>query len=77
MQRMEGELINNITKYKDFIGHYHSAGNPGRRDLDDEQEIYYPVVCRAILKTGFTGYFAHEFSPKDGMNSLRRAVIFS
>jgi hydroxypyruvate isomerase len=74
MQRMEGELINNITKYKDFIGHYHTAGNPGRKDLDDEQEIYYPAVCRAILKTGFTGYFAHEFSPKDGMNSLRRAV---
>jgi hydroxypyruvate isomerase len=74
MQRMEGELINNITKYKDVIGHYHTAGNPGRKDLDDEQEIYYPAVVRAILRTGFTGYFAHEFSPKDGMNSLRRAI---
>jgi len=74
LQRMEGELINNITKYKDVIGHYHTAGNPGRKDLDDEQEIYYPAVCRAILKTGFKGYLAHEFSPKDGMNSLRHAI---
>ena len=74
MQRMEGELINHINKYKDVIGHYHTAGNPGRKDLDDEQEIYYPAVVRAILKTGFNGYFAHEFSPKDGMNSLRRAI---
>jgi len=74
MQRMEGELINNITQYKDVIGHYHTAGNPGRKDLDDTQEIYYPAVVKAILKTGFTGYLAHEFSPKDGMNSLRRAV---
>jgi hydroxypyruvate isomerase len=75
MQRMEGELINNINKYKDVIGHYHTAGNPGRKDLDEEQEIYYPAVVKAILKTGFNGYFAHEFSPKDGMNSLRRAMI--
>ena len=74
LQRMEGELINNIANFKDVIGHYHTAGNPGRRDLDDEQEIYYPAVCKAILKTGFSGYLAHEFSPKDGMNSLRRAI---
>ncbi|MDR1959238.1 MAG: TIM barrel protein [Planctomycetaceae bacterium] len=74
MQRSEGELINNINTYHDVIAHYHTAGNPGRKDIDETQEIYYPAVVQAILKTGFTGYLAHEFSPKDGMNSLRRAV---
>jgi hydroxypyruvate isomerase len=74
LQRSEGDLINNINKYHSVIGHYHTAGNPGRRDIDETQEIYYPAVIQAILKTGFTGYLAHEFSPKNGMNSLRRAV---
>ena len=74
MQRMEGELINNIRKYKDVIAHYHTAGNPGRRDIDETQEIYYPAVVKAIIETGFQGILAHEFTPKNGMESLRRAV---
>lgn len=64
MQIMEGDLIRNITDYSDYIGHYHTAGNPGRRDLDDEQEIYYPAVMRAIAKTGYELYVGHEFGPK-------------
>ncbi len=74
MQRMEGDVINNIRKYKNVIGHYHTAGNPGRRDLDDQQELYYPPIIKAIKDTGYKGFVAHEFSPKNGIQSLREAV---
>ena len=74
MQIMEGNMIDNIRRYKDTIGHYHTAGVPGRRDLDDQQEIYYPAVIRAIKETGYKGFVAHEFIPKDGIQSLREAV---
>lgn len=74
MQRMEGDVINMIRAYKDVIGHYHTAGNPGRKDLDEHQELYYPPIVKAIKDTGYKGYVAHEFIPKDGINSLRRAV---
>ena len=76
MQKSEGNLIDTIGKYKDVIGHYHTAGVPGRKDLDEEQEINYPAVMKAILRTGFKGYVAHEFSPKsqDKLTSLRGAV---
>ena len=74
MQRSEGEIIGTIRKYADFIGHYHTGGNPGRNDIDQTQELYYPAIMRAILETGYTGFVAHEFMPRDGLNSLRRAV---
>ena len=76
MQRMEGDLINNIRKFKDVIGHYHTGGNPGRNEIDDTQEIYYPAVMKAILETGFKGFVAHEFVPRrrDKLASLRQAV---
>ena len=76
MQRMEGDLINNIRKYHSVIGHYHTAGNPGRNEIDDTQEINYPPVVKAILETGFKGFFAHEFIPSrnDKIASLRQAV---
>ena len=74
MQIMEGNLIDNIRKYKDVIGHYHTAGVPGRRDLDDQQEKYYPAIMRAIKETGYKGFVAHEFLPKNGIQSLRDAV---
>jgi len=74
MQIMEGNLIDNIRKYKDVIGHYHTAGVPGRNDLDDQQEIYYPAVMRAIKETGYKGFVAHEFRPKNGIQSLREGV---
>lgn len=65
-QIMEGDLIRTIqTHGAACFGHYHTAGNPGRHDLDDEQEIYYPAVVRAIAETGYDGYIGHEFSPKD------------
>ena len=76
MQVSEGNLIDTIRKNKDVIGHYHTAGCPGRRDLDEHQEIFYPAVMRAIVETGFKGFVAHEFSPKnqENLQSLRDAV---
>jgi len=64
MQIMEGDLIRTLTGAQAHIGHYHTAGNPGRNDLDQDQEIFYPPVLRAIAATGYSGYVAHEFIPK-------------
>ncbi|GIX07639.1 MAG: hydroxypyruvate isomerase [Candidatus Poribacteria bacterium] len=65
MQIMEGDLIRTITENIHYIGHFHTAGNPGRRDLDDAQEIYYPAVMRAIAGTDYDGFVGHEFVPKE------------
>ena len=74
---MNGDVIRRIRKYKDVIGHYHTAGNPGRCELDDSQEINYPAVMKEILATGYTGYVAHEFLPNwdDHKLSLRHAAM--
>jgi hydroxypyruvate isomerase len=64
MQIMEGDVIRTIRSAKDYIGYYHTAGNPGRNDLDEHQELYYPAILRAIKETGHTGYITHEFIPK-------------
>ena len=76
VQIMNGDVIRRIRQYKDFIGHYHVAGNPGRAELDDTQEINYPPVMKAILETDFDGYVAHEFIPtwKDKELALRHAA---
>ncbi len=75
MQIMEGDIIRTINEYKDYIGHYHTGGNPGRNEIDETQEIYYPAVARAIAETGYAGYFAHEFIPRrDPLTSLAEAV---
>jgi hydroxypyruvate isomerase len=74
MQIMEGDLIRTIQDNYQHFAHYHTAGNPGRQDLDDEQEIYYPAVARAIRDTGFTGWVGHEYRPKGNVvDSLRVA----
>jgi hydroxypyruvate isomerase len=64
MQIMEGDLIRNIRDYNAYFAHYHTAGNPGRNDMDETQEINYPPIMRAIAETGYTGYVGHEFVPK-------------
>jgi hydroxypyruvate isomerase len=64
MQIMEGDLIRTIRDNIQWIGHFHTAGNPGRRDMDDTQEIYYPAVARAIAEADYDGYVGHEFLPK-------------
>ena len=63
VQIMNGDVIRRIRQYKDVIGHYHTAGNPGRAELDDTQEINYPAVMRTIVETGFKGFVAQEFIP--------------
>jgi hydroxypyruvate isomerase len=64
MQIMEGDIIATIRAGHPFFGHYHTAGCPGRNDLDDTQELYYPAIIRAILDTGYEGCIGHEFFPK-------------
>jgi hydroxypyruvate isomerase len=74
-QIMEGDIIRTIQTYKDYIGHYHTGGNPGRNEIDETQELYYPAIMRAIAETGFKGYVAHEFVPKgDPLAALTYAV---
>ncbi len=64
MQIMEGDVIRTIRTNIDQIGHMHTAGNPGRNDLDETQELYYPAIARAIADTGYTGFIGQEFIPK-------------
>ncbi|MCI0498643.1 MAG: TIM barrel protein [Planctomycetales bacterium] len=76
MQVQEGDVIAAIRDYADCIGHYHTAGVPGRNEIDESQELHYPAIMRAIVQTGFTGYVGQEFSPrqKDPLASLAQAV---
>ncbi len=64
MQINEGDIIRTIKDHHPYFGHYHTAGVPGRNDIDDSQELYYPAIMQAILDTGFTGYVAQEFIAK-------------
>lgn len=75
VQIMNGDLIRNIRRYHEIVGHYHTAGNPGRGELDDQQEINYPAVIRAIIETGYQGFIAQEFIPTsdDPIASLEQA----
>ena len=75
-QIMEGDIIRTLRDNKEYIGHYHTGGNPGRNEIDETQELYYPAIMRAIVKTGYKGYVAHEFVPKkkDQIASLAYAV---
>jgi hydroxypyruvate isomerase len=77
VQIMNGDVIRRIGQYKNLIGHYHTAGNPGRAELDDTQEINYPAVMRAIVATGYKGFVAQEFIPtwKDKAAALRHAAM--
>ena len=72
----DGDVIRHLRQYKDLIGHYHTAGVPGRGELDETQELNYPPIVRAILETGFQGFMAQEFIPTwpDRVKALRHAV---
>jgi hydroxypyruvate isomerase len=76
VQIMNGDVIRRLREYKDVIAHIHTAGNPGRGELDDKQEINYPAVMQAILDIGYTGYVAQEFIPTwpDKVAALRHAA---
>jgi hydroxypyruvate isomerase len=76
MQIDEGDIIRSIKNNYFYYGHYHTAGNPGRHELDENQELNYPAIMKAIHATGFKGYVAQEFIPAatDKIASLRNAV---
>ena len=76
MQIMEGDVIATIQKYHPYISHYHTGGVPGRAEIGNTQELYYPAIMRAILDTGFDGYVAQEFVPQeeDKLASLQEGV---
>ncbi len=75
MQIMEGDVIRTIRQNIDWIGHFHTGGVPGRNELDDNQELNWPGIMRAIAATGYSGYVAHEFVPtRDPLTSLKEAV---
>nr|WP_299341948.1 TIM barrel protein [Allomuricauda sp.] len=61
MQVQEGNIIHTIEQYHPYFGHYHTAGVPGRHEIDESQELFYPAIMKAILETGFKGYVAQEF----------------
>ncbi len=76
MQIMEGDVIRTIQKSHQYIAHYHTGGVPGRNEIDETQELYYPAIMQAILATGFKGFVAQEFIPKrpDAVASLKQGV---
>lgn len=74
-QIMEGDIIRTIKNNIQYIGHFHTAGNPGRHELDDNQELCYRGIMKAIAETGYDGYVGHEFIPtRDPLESLAEAA---
>jgi len=73
---MEGDIIASIKKHHKHINHYHTAGVPGRNEIGDTQELFYPAIMKAIVETGFKGFVAQEFIPTspDEIRSLRKAI---
>lgn len=75
VQIMDGDVIRRIHEHKDWLGHIHTAGNPGRAEIDENQEINYPAVMKALLDVGYTGYVGQEFIPtRDPWAGLVQAV---
>ncbi len=79
MQINEGDVIRTISNHHEYFGHYHTAGVPGRHEIDDTQELFYPAIMQAIVKTGYKGYVSQEFIPtgktdQDKMLALKKAV---
>jgi hydroxypyruvate isomerase len=76
-QIMDGDIVRNIRDGLQWIGHFHTGGNPGRHEIDDTQELNYRFVAKAIAEAGFTGYIGHEYSPAQGrepIESLKQAM---
>jgi hydroxypyruvate isomerase len=75
MQIMEGDIIRTIRDNIQWIAHFHTAGNPGRHEMDDTQEMNYRGIARAIADLGFQGYVAHEYTPlRDPLQSLEETL---
>jgi len=72
---MNGDVTRRLSQYRDWIGHIHTAGVPGRAELDENQELYYPALMRTLLEIGYQGYVGHEFIPtRDPDAGLAQAV---
>jgi hydroxypyruvate isomerase len=77
LQIMEGDIARTIRENIQWIGHFHTGGNPGRHEIDGTQELNYHFIAQTIADLGFTGYVAHEYSPaqgRDAIQSLNQAV---
>jgi hydroxypyruvate isomerase len=75
MQIMEGDVIRTIRDNIQYIGHFHTGGNPGRHEIDESQELNYHAVAQAIADTGFSGVISHEYTPAGvPLVSLKRAI---
>jgi hydroxypyruvate isomerase len=70
-QIMDGDIVRNIRDHFQWIGHFHTGGNPGRHDIDDSQELNYHFVAQAITDLGFTGFLSHEYSPAAGHDPIQ------
>jgi len=75
MQIDEGDVIRSIQNYNQYIGHYHTAGVPGRHEINESQELFYPAIMEAIVKTGFKDYVAQEFMPTGKTNDEKIAAL--
>ena len=76
-QIMDGDIVRNIRDHFQWIGHFHTGGNPGRHEIDDTQELNYRFIAKAIADLNFTGYVGHEYSPsqgRDAVASLTQAI---
>jgi len=77
MQISEGDIIRTITDNHQYFGHYHTAGVPGRNEIDETQELFYPAIMQAIVDTGYKGVVAQEFIPKNNkpLDSLKKSIL--
>ena len=75
MQISEGDIINTINKNHYYFGHYHTAGVPGRHEINETQELYYPAIMQGILATGYKGYVAQEFIPTGKTNEEKEKAL--
>jgi hydroxypyruvate isomerase len=70
-QIMDGDIVRNIRDNYQWIGHFHTGGNPGRHDIDETQELNYRFIAQAIADLGYTGFIAHEYSPAQGHDPIQ------
>jgi hydroxypyruvate isomerase len=72
---MEGDIIRTIRDNFQYIGHFHTAGNPGRHEFDDTQELSYAPICKAIADLGYQGFLSHEYTPtRDPLGTLEKMM---
>lgn len=75
MQVNEGDVIQTIRDNHQYFRHYHTAGVPGRHEIDETQELFYPAIMKAIVETGYKGYVAQEFIPTGKTNEEKMAAL--